>query len=69
MTTKQHPGGDDAATLYALADAMQARAFAHHRDMISRASAGEWEAAEASFQAMRECQRTAAVLEAEAEAA
>jgi len=68
MTTKQHPGGDDAATLYALADAMQARAFAHHRDMIGRASAGEWEAAEASFQAMRECQRTAATLTAEADA-
>lgn len=69
MTTKQHPGGDDAATLYALADAMEQRAAAHYRDALHHASAGDFAAAEASTRAMRESQRTAAALSAEADEA
>lgn len=69
MTTKQHPGGDDAATLYALADAMERRAAAHWRDGLHHASAGDFDAAGAAVQSMRDCQRTAAELTAEADEA
>jgi hypothetical protein len=67
MTTK-HTGGDDAATLYALADALHGRAAAQYRDALQHAQAGEWEAAESAMQAARTSKTAADELTAEADA-
>jgi hypothetical protein len=69
MTPSHHPGGDDAATLHALADAMDKRAIAHWRDLMQHVNADEWDEAEAALRAMRAAQRAAADLADEAEQA
>lgn len=67
--TKQHTGGEDAATLYALAEALHKRALGQSRDVVRHAEAGEWEAAEAALAAARATQAAADALTAEADAA
>ena len=68
MTTR-HTGGDDAATLYALADALHGQALAQYRDALHHAHAGEWKAAEAAMRAAQESKGAADELTAEADAA
>lgn len=69
MTTKRHTGGDDAATLYALADALHGRAMAQYKDALQHAQAGAWEAAEAAMHAARTSKTAADELTAAADAA
>lgn len=68
MTTKQHPGGDDAATLYALADALHKRALGQSREVVQHADAGDWTAAETALANARATQAAADALTAEADA-
>lgn len=67
MTTR-HTSGDDAATLYALADALHARARAQYSDARRHAEAGHWDAAEAAMHAARTSRGAADDLTAEADA-
>lgn len=67
MTPKQHPRGDDAATLHALADALHKRAMGHYRDALGHATAGDWNAAEAAMKAAQTDKTTADALADEAE--
>jgi uncharacterized protein HemY len=68
MTTKQDTSGDDAATLYALADALHKRANAQYREALLHARAGEWDDAEKSMTAARTTKTAANELTEEADA-
>lgn len=67
MTTKQHPGGDDAAHLYALADTLHRRALAQVQASIRHGAAGEWPEADAALAAARATQAAADELTLEAD--